>query len=78
MMWPTEPIRGITEMKTLEELEYQLRLMRREAADYRLDPDHDPKELLRLSSDCANLAGAIECFKKGEAPVLDSQAAWPR
>jgi hypothetical protein len=63
-------------MKTLEELESQLRLMRRGAADYRLDPDHDPKELLRQVSECASLWGAIECFKKGETPVLDSQAAW--
>jgi hypothetical protein len=62
--------------KTLAELETQLRVMRRETAEYQDDPEHDPKELLKLKGECASLWGAIECFKKGETPVLPSQAAW--
>ena len=65
-------------MKTLRELETLLRRMRRETADYALDCDDDPKELLRQQSACASLWGAIECFKKGETPVLPSQEAWLR
>jgi hypothetical protein len=63
-------------VKTLAELEAQLRLMRKEADEYSFDPEHDPKELLKLRGECSNLWGAIECFKKGETPVLPSQAAW--
>ena len=62
--------------KTLAELEAQLQLMRRETSEYQADPEHDPEELLRLKGECASLWGAIECFKKGETPVLPSQAKW--
>jgi len=44
--------------------------MRRQTADYALDPNHNPDELLKMRSECANLWGAIECLKKGTTPVL--------
>jgi len=50
--------------------------MRKAADEYSFDPEHDPAELLKLRTECASLWGAIECFKKGETPVLPSQAAW--
>jgi hypothetical protein len=60
-------------VKTVQELEVDLRLMRKETVEYSMDPDHDPKELLRLRSECAHLWGAIECLKRGKTPVLASQ-----
>ena len=47
--------------------------MRRETADYALDPNRNPDELLKMRSERANLWGAIECLKKGTTPVLASQ-----
>jgi hypothetical protein len=51
-------------VKTLNELENELRLMRRETADYSFDPEHDPHELLRRKGECAHLAGVIEELRK--------------
>ena len=64
--------------KTLAGLEEQLRRMRRETDDYALDNEHDPVELVKRRSECAALWGAIECFKKGTTPVLESQAKYLR
>jgi hypothetical protein len=64
--------------KKLEQFETQLHLMRKDTADYALDPNHDPDELLRRRGDCAELWGAIECYKKGETPVIESQAKYLR
>jgi hypothetical protein len=63
-------------VKTLDELNEQLSQMRRETADYALMPDHDSVELLGMKSECGALWGAIECFKKGEVPVLASHAKY--
>jgi len=60
-------------MKTVQELEADLRVMREDAVDYSFDPDHDSVELVRRRSECANLSGAIECLKRGETPMLPSQ-----
>jgi hypothetical protein len=60
-------------VKTKEQLEADLQRMRRETADYALDLNHNPEELLKMRSECANLWGAIECLKKGTTPVLASQ-----
>jgi hypothetical protein len=63
-------------VKTLNELDDQLRRMRRDTADYALMPDNDPVQLMKMRSECAALWGAVECFKKGKAPVLASQAKY--
>ena len=63
-------------MTKLQELEDQLRLMRRDTADYALDDDHDDVELMRMRSECAALWGAIECVKKGTTPVVPSQTKY--
>ena len=63
-------------MKTLSELEGQLRRMRREADEYQLMPDKDSVRLLKMRHECAALWGAIECFKKGEMPILASHAKY--
>lgn len=60
-------------MKTIEELEAQLRLMRHDTTEYGRDRDHDTAELLKMKGECWTLWGAIECFKKGDTPVLPSQ-----
>jgi hypothetical protein len=65
-------------MKTLGELNEQLSRMRRETADYALMPDYDGMQVLTMRKDCAALWGAIECFKRGETPVLASHAAYPQ
>jgi hypothetical protein len=41
-------------------------------------PDYDGMQVLTMRKDCAALWGAIECFKRGETPVLASQAAYPQ
>jgi hypothetical protein len=61
-------------MKTLQELERQLFIMRRQADEYATDPEHDAAELLRMRSECAALWGAIECVKKGTKPEIAAQA----
>jgi hypothetical protein len=50
--------------------------MRRETADYGLSPDHDSARRLAMSKECAALWGAIECFRRGEMPVLPSHAKY--
>jgi len=62
-------------MKSVQELEADLRQMRKETVEYSMQRDHDPKELLRFRSECAHLWGVIECLKRGETPVLPSQQA---
>jgi hypothetical protein len=47
-------------VKTLQQLEAQLQLMRQECADYSIDPEHDARELAKLRSECWTLSGAIE------------------
>lgn len=59
-------------MKTLGELNEQLSRMRRETADYALMPDYDGMQVLTMRKDCAALWGAIECFKRGDTPMLAS------
>ncbi len=63
-------------MKALSELEVQLRLMRRDTADYGLMSGNDPVQLMKMRSECAALWGAIECLKKDTAPVLASHAKY--
>jgi hypothetical protein len=59
-------------------LEEQLRVMRRQADKYAADPEHDPKKLLKQRSERANLDGAMRCFKRGDAPDIESQAKFLR
>src|SRR5450432_2214518 len=54
----------------------QLSRMRRETADYGLSPDHDSARRLAMSKECAALWDAIECFRRGEMPVLPSHAKY--
>jgi hypothetical protein len=63
-------------MRTLIDLEGQLRGMRRDTADYALMRDHDPLQLIEMRKECAALWGAIECFKKGTMSVLASHAKY--
>lgn len=65
-------------MKRLDQLEAKLQLMRSAADDYKRDPDHDPHVLLKVKGNCADLAGAIECYKKGETPAIELQAKYLR
>jgi hypothetical protein len=65
---------GVVLMKTVEQLQAQLRRMREKTDEYSRDPNHDAAELVRRRSECANLWGAIECHKRGETPVSHEQA----
>jgi hypothetical protein len=35
-------------------------------------PDYDGMQVLTMRKDCAALWGAIECFKRGDTPMLAS------
>jgi hypothetical protein len=41
-------------------------------------PDNDNVRLMKMRSECAGLWGAIECFKRGETPVIEAQEKFLR